>query len=207
MGEHRPPDGLAASFSSESSSTVSFAAMAEGTAEDYRILAGHEAEHAAGLPDRILGQLGALDGSFGGYRISRLDHSLQTATRARHDGADVEWVVAALVHDIGDLLAPHNHGELAAAVLQPYVSAEVHWVVLHHGVFQLYHYGHHVGLDPDERERFRHHPWFDRCAEFCRRWDQASFDPDFATDDLASFEADVRRVFTRPAWDPAFTGR
>ena len=182
---------------------MSFTAMSEGTAADYRLLARHEAELEAGLADRVLGQLRALDGSFGGYRVSRLHHSLQSATRARRDGADVDWVVAALVHDIGDLLAPRNHSEVAAAVVQPYVPPEIHWVVLHHGVFQMYHYAHHLGGDRHARERFRGHRWFERCAEFCLRWDQPSFDPDYPTDDLDSFVPDLGHVFGRRAWDPA----
>ncbi|MEM9561899.1 MAG: HD domain-containing protein [Actinomycetota bacterium] len=186
--------------------TVSFRAMADGTKADYELLARHEAEHAAGSVDRLLAQLAALDGSFGGYQVSRLEHSLQSATRARRDGAGVDWVVAALLHDIGDLLAPLNHSEIAAAVLQPYVPPEVHWVVRHHGVFQLAYYGNHVGLDPNERNRYRGHPWFDRCVEFCHRWDQPSFDPDYPADGLDSFEDDLRTVFGRTPWDQAVVG-
>jgi predicted HD phosphohydrolase len=185
---------------------VSFTAMSEGTAEDYRLLERHEAAYAAGLADRMLAGLGALSGSLGGYRVSRLDHSLQSATRARRDGADVDWVVAALVHDIGDVLAPLNHSELAAAILRPYVPPEVHWVVLHHGIFQRHYYAHHLGGDRNERDRFRDHPWYERCVEFCERWDQPSFDPAYPSEPLDAFEADVRLVFGRTAWDPAVVG-
>lgn len=183
---------------------MTFTAMADGTAEEYELLGRHERAFASGVADRILDRLRALDGSMGGYRISRLEHSLQSATRARRDGASVDWVVAALVHDIGDELAPYNHSELAAAVLQPYVAAEVTWVILHHGLFQSYYYAHHEGGDRNARDRYRDHEWFDLCAEFCERWDQNSFDPDYPTDTLESFEAEVREVFGRPAWDAAF---
>ncbi len=185
---------------------VSFTAMAEGTAADYRLLERYEAEYVAELPDRVLDQLRLLSGSFGGYRVSRLTHSLQSATRARRDGAGADWVVAALVHDIGDLLAPENHSELAAAMLQPYVSEEVHWVVLHHGLFQRHYYAHHLGGDRDERDRFIGHRFYGRCVEFCHRWDQPSFDPDYPTDPLEAFEDDVRLVFGRSPWDPAVVG-
>lgn len=184
------------------SGVVSFTAMADGAAADYALLDAYEQSYAAGLADRVLGHLETLTGSLGGYRISRLEHSLQSATRARRDGADTDWVVAALVHDLGDDLAPHNHSALAAAVLQPYVRAEVHWVVLHHGVFQLFYYAHHLGGDRHERERYRGHRWAPLCEAFCERWDQSSFDPDFPTDDLASFEEQVREVFGRTAWAP-----
>ena len=182
---------------------VSFTSMAEGTADDYALLDRYERVFAAGLGDRVLASLGRLEGSLGGYRISRLEHSLQSATRARLDGADVDWVVAALVHDIGDELAPFNHSEVAAAILQPYVRAEVHWVILHHGVFQSYYFAHHLGGDRDARDRYRGHRWAGLCEEFCARWDQNSFDPDFPIHPLDSFEDQVREVFGRVAWDPS----
>lgn len=193
----RPYDGDAPT------GTVAFTAMADGSAEDYALLERYERRYAAGLPGRILGSLSALAGSMGGYRISRLEHSLQAATRARLDGAGVEWIVAALVHDIGDELAPYNHSQLAAAVLQPYVAEEVHWVILHHGVFQSYYYAHFHGGDRHARDAYRDHPWAGLCEEFCRRWDQSSFDPDFPTHPLESFEDDVSEVFGRVAWDPS----
>lgn len=183
--------------------TVSFVAMADGTEAEYRLLDRYERAWAADLPDRLMDRLAALAGSLGGYRISRLEHSLQSATRARLDGADVDWVVATLLHDIGDELSPYNHTEVAAAVLRPYVREEVTWVIEQHGVFQLWYYAHHMGRDRNARDRFAGHPWYDLCADFCERWDQSSFDPDFPTHDLASFADDVREVFTRQAWDPA----
>lgn len=182
---------------------VSFTAMADGTADDYALLDRYERQYAAGLPDRILASLDGLTGSLGGYRISRLEHSLQSATRARLDGASIDWIVAALVHDIGDELAPFNHSEYAAAIVQPYVPAEVHWVILHHGVFQSYYYAHHLGGDRNARDQFRDHRWSGLCEEFCARWDQNSFDPDFPIHPLDSFEDEVREVFGRVAWDPA----
>jgi predicted HD phosphohydrolase len=185
------------------SGVVGFTAMADGTADDYALLERYESRYAAALPDRILARLAGLSDSLGGYRISRLEHSLQSATRARRDGASVDWVVAALVHDIGDDLAPYNHSEYAASVLQPYVAAEVTWVIRHHGVFQSYYYAHFLGGDRHAREQFRDHRWAGLCEEFCHRWDQSSFDPDHPTDPLESFEDDVRTVFTRVAWDPS----
>lgn len=180
---------------------VSFRAMEHGTAADYALLDRYERAHAAGLVGRLVDALERLSDSIGGYRISRLEHSLQSATRARLAGADVDWVVAALLHDIGDDLAPDNHSELAASILQPYVRAEVHWVVQHHGVFQGYYYAHHLGGDRHARDRFLDHRWAALCEQFCAEWDQNSFDPDFPTDDLASFSDDLREVFGRTAWD------
>ncbi len=181
---------------------VSFTAMADGTAADYELLERYETRYAAGLADRLIDSLDALSGSMGGYQISRLEHSLQSATRARLDGASTDWVVAALLHDIGDELAPYNHSEFAASILQPYVAEEIHWVVLHHGVFQSYYYAHHLGGDRNVRDRYRGHRWAELCEEFCARWDQNSFDPDFPIHPLDSFVDDVREVFGRVAWDP-----
>ena len=181
---------------------VGFTAMADGSADDYRLLDRYERVHAGHLPDRLLDTLDRLTGSLGGYQITRLEHSLQSATRARLAGADVNWVVAALLHDIGDELAPYNHSEYAAAVLQPYVPEEVHWVVLHHGVFQSYYYAHHLGGDRNVRDRYTDHRWAPLCLQFCSEWDQNSFDPDFAIHGLETFEDEVREVFSRPAWDP-----
>ncbi len=182
---------------------VSFRAMADGTAEDYALLDRYERVHAGGLADRLLATLDGLTHSLGGYQITRLEHSLQSATRARLAGASTDWIVAALLHDIGDELAPYNHSEYAASVLQPYVPEEIHWVVLHHGVFQSYYYAHHLGGDRNVRDRYLDHPWAGLCMQFCAEWDQNSFDPDFPIHELASFEDDVRAVFGRAAWDPS----
>jgi len=177
--------------------TVRFTAMADGSAEDYALLARHEEEFRRGLTDRVLAHLAQLADGLSGYRVSRLEHSLQAATRAERDGADEETVVCALLHDIGDLLAPDNHSQVAAALLRPYVSEENHWVVLHHGLFQGYYYFHHVGLERNARDRHRDHPHYEACARFCARWDQPSFDPDYDTLPVAHFEPMVRRLFAR----------
>lgn len=179
---------------------VSFTQMRDGTRADYELLLRLERQYIEALPDRLLVALGRLGDGLAGYRVSRLEHSLQTATRARREGADVEWVVAALLHDIGDELAPENHSQMAAAIIRPYVAEEVTWVVNMHGMFQMAYYGHHVGLDPDAREAYRSHQWFERCVHFCEHWDQASFDPAYRSDPLESFAADLHEVFGRPAF-------
>jgi predicted HD phosphohydrolase len=177
--------------------TVRFTRMDQGTREEYRMLAGKFESCYRALPDNALEALKRLAGDKLGYQVDRLEHSLQTATRAFREGAEEETVVCALLHDIGDLLAPENHGELAAAVLRPYVSEANYWVVQHHPVFQGYYYYHHVGLDRDARERYRGHPHFERCAAFCERWDQLSFDPAYESMPLSAFEPMVRRLFGR----------
>jgi predicted HD phosphohydrolase len=182
--------------------TVGFVRMADGTAEEYALLGRLHDDYVAGAADRVLRALALLKNSYGGYQVSRYEHSLQTATRALRDGADEETVVCALLHDIGDDLAPENHGELAAAVLRPYVSEENYWLVKHHGIFQGYYYFHHLGLDRDERERYRGHPAFEKTVNFCQSWDQESFDPAYDTLTIEAFEPMVRRLFARTAWQP-----
>lgn len=179
---------------------VSFRQMKDGTAEDYALLDGLEEEFVRRLPERILDTVRKLEHSLSGYRVTRLEHSLQTATRALRDGADTDWIVTALLHDIGDDLAPHNHDSLASDVVKPYVREECTWVIRHHGIFQLYFYGDKVGMDPHARETYRDSPHFDATAVFCERWDQASFDPDYPSEPLATFEPMVREVFQRPPW-------
>jgi predicted HD phosphohydrolase len=184
--------------------TVSFHAMKDGAREDYQILEAAERDYARGLPARILAAMRALEHSLQGYQLTRLSHSLQAATRARADGADDELVVAALLHDIGDELAPYNHAEVAAAILRPYVRPEVTWIVEQHGLMQTYYHAHHTGGDRSARERLGGHIWFDACASFCERWDQASFDPDYPNLPLAAFEPLVQRIFSREAYDPRY---
>ena len=136
-----------------------------------------------------------------GYKISRLDHALQCATRAVRDDADADWVVAALLHDIGDGLAPRNHDEFAAAILRPFVREEVTWTVQHHGLFQVYYYGHFHGWDRNEREKFKDNAYYQSCVDFCERWDQSSFDPLYEAMPLEAFRGAVCEVFSRPPYD------
>ncbi|MGR3503294.1 HD domain-containing protein [Pseudaestuariivita sp.] len=182
---------------------VKFTAMKDGDAEDYALLHPLEVDYASGTATRLLEALVSLDASLSGYQVTRLGHSLQSATRAERDGADTDWIVSALLHDIGDIFAPYNHDEYAATILKPFVREQCTWVVEKHGHFQMLYYGHHVGGNQHKREAYRGHPYFDDCAAFCERWDQASFDPGYDTFPLAHFEARVHEVFARKPYDPA----
>ena len=184
---------------------VSFTRMADGTREDYAFLERLEQDYASRLPERLIASVDKLKHSLGGYQVSRYEHSLQTATRALRDGRDPEYVVMALVHDIGDELAPYSHSELVGAVLRPYVRPEVAWIAKHHGVFQLHYYGHHVGADRDAREQFRDSPWFAACAEFCEKYDQESFDPRFRSLPMSTFRPLVEAVFSVPTYQDSAT--
>ena len=182
---------------------VNFVNMRDGTREEYELLARLEKPYLALTADRVLEELKrAGEATLEGYKITRLQHGLQSGTRALRDGADLDWVVGALLHDIGDGLAPQNHDKMSAEVIRPFVRWDVAWTVEHHGIFQMLYYGHHYGWDRNARDQFRDHPVFDNCAEFCERWDQSSFDPDYPTETLEIFEPMVREVFGRKAYNP-----
>ena len=183
---------------------VAFTRMKDGTREEYLMLHELEKPFQAGTADRLLRELARQgEETLAGYRITRLEHGLQAATRARRDGADIDWVVAALLHDIGDGLAPRNHDRFAAEILRPFTREEVTWVVEHHGIFQMVYYAHHYGWDRELRQKYADSPYYRACVDFCERWDQSSFDPDYPMDPLESFAAQLREVFARKAWDEA----
>ena len=182
---------------------VSFTAMKDGTREDYEILAKLEKPFLALTADRILTELRQSgETTLEGYQITRLEHALQSGTRAMRDGADIDWIVGALLHDIGDGLAPQNHDRMSAEVIRPFVRWDVAWTVEHHGIFQMLYYAHHYNWDRNARDRFLDHPVFKNCEEFCERWDQSSFDPEYPMEPLDTFEPMVKEVFNRKAYDP-----
>ena len=181
---------------------VKFTQMKDGDKDDYDFLTAHETEYTKGTADRLLKALVDLDESLSGYQITRLGHSVQSATRAWRDGADDDWVVSALLHDIGDIYAPYNHDEYAATIIRPFVREQCTWVVEKHGDFQMIYYGHHVGGNPHKRDAYKGHPYFEDCAAFCERWDQASFDPNYDSKPIEFFTDMVRSVFARAPYDP-----
>ena len=177
--------------------TVNYTSMAQGTRAEYELLDRYEAEFTDALAHRILEYLGRLDDSISGYKVSRLEHCLQSATRAHRAGESEEVVVAALVHDIGDMVAPFSHSELAAAVLRPFVSEKTYWIVKHHGLFQMYYFAHHLGGNRNARDRYRDHQWYDDAIRFCELYDQNCFDPDYDSESLAFFAPMAERLFRR----------
>ena len=175
-----------------------FHAMTQGTQADWMAIGAAGAAYRQELGDRMLAHLRMLEADSGGFAVTRLEHSLQTATRAHRAGRDEEYVVCALMHDIGDILGPSNHAEIGAVVMKPYVSEANHWMLDKHGVFQGYYFFHYIGLDRDMREQYRGHPHFEHCAQFCHLFDQNSFEPGYDTMPLEAFEPMLRRVVARP---------
>ena len=175
-----------------------FREMKEGTQEDWALIGSEYMAFAKDLPDRVLDHLKLLDGDLGGFPVCRLEHSLQTATRAHRDGRDEQYVVMALLHDIGDTLGTYNHPEVGASIIKPFVTEEIHWICQNHGAFQGYYYFHHLGMDRNVRDNFRDNPHYQACAEFCEKYDQAAFDPDYESESLEFFEPMVRRVMAKP---------
>jgi len=179
-----------------------FRNMADGTAEDWRRISGDFIPFAKQLSGRILDHLRLLDGDFGGFIVDRLTHSLQTATRAHRDGRDDEYVVCALLHDIGDTLGSYNHPDIAAAMLKPFVSEQNLWMVQHHGIFQGYYFFHHIGLDRNARDAFATHPFYGHAEEFCAKYDAPAFDPNYESLPLGYFEPMLRRIVSVPKHSP-----
>ena len=176
---------------------VKFTQMKDGNKEDYLLLDEHEKKFQEGTADRLMKFMYGLNSTLEGYKINRLEHSLQTATRALNDKADDEMIVAALLHDIGDELAPLNHSEYAAAVLKPYVSEKTRWIVAKHGEVQKYYYAHHLGGNRNQREKYKGHKYYEDTINFCENWDQKSFDPNFKSLSLKEFEPFVKKIFSR----------
>ena len=177
---------------------ATFTSIQQSTATDWQRIAKEFGQYALALPDRVIAHLRLLEGDFGGFPVDRYTHSLQTATRALRDGRDDEYVVCALLHDIGDTLGTYNHADIAAAILKPFVSEANAWMIEHHGIFQGYYFFHHLGLDRQLRDRFAGHAHFDYTAEFCDLYDSPAFDARAATLPLSEFEPMLRRVLSTP---------
>jgi predicted HD phosphohydrolase len=175
-----------------------FTRMEESTKEDWSLIVPEAMKMASSLPDRVLAHLKLLDGDFGGFPIDRYSHCLQTATRALKDGRDEEYVICALLHDIGDTLGSFNHPDIAAAILKPFVSDANHWMVQNHGIFQGYNFFHHIGMDRDMRDMFQGHPYYERTAEFIELYDNPSFNPAEEILPISTFEPMLRRLMAAP---------
>ena len=177
---------------------VEFISMDEGTKGDYDLIKIHDSENERSLSKRVIQWLQIMDGE-SPYQIGRLQHSLQTATRAEKDGADVETIVCALLHDIGDVISPSNHSQVSASLLRPYISEKNYWIVLNHGLFQGYYWMHHYDKDRNLRDKFKDHPYYQDCIDFCSNWDQKSFDPHYKTRSLEHFIPMIEEIFSREA--------
>ena len=176
---------------------VNFTEMKDGSKEDYLLLDKHEKKYIEGTADRLIKFMSGLSNTLEGYQVTRLEHSLQTATRALNDKADEEMIVAALFHDIGDELAPLNHSEYAGTVLKPYINEKTHWIIEKHGEFQMYYYAHHLDGNRNQRDKYKGHKYYKDTVNFCENWDQKSFDPNFRSMSLKEFEPFVKKIFSR----------
>ena len=176
---------------------VKFKQMKDGTQEEYLLLDKHEKKYIEGTADRLISFMSGLNNTLEAYQITRLEHSLQPATRALNDKANDEMIVAALLHDIGDELAPLNHSEYAAAVLKPFVSEKTHWIIEKHGEFQMYYYAHHLNGNRNKRDKYKGHIYYQDTINFCENWDQKSFDRNFKSLPLKEFEPLIKKIFSR----------
>ena len=171
--------------------------MKNGSKEDYELLEKYEKNFERKTADRLIKYLASQTTTLEGYQITRLEHSLQAATRAYKNGESEEMVVATLLHDIGDDLAPMNHSQYAASIIRPYVSEKTYWIILHHGLFQTYYSAHHLGGDRNARDKFKEHKYYQDTVDFCEKYDQSSFDPNYKSMSLEEFEPMVKKIFDR----------
>ena len=176
---------------------VNFTEMKNGSKEDYELLEKYEKNFERKTADRLIKYLASQTTTLEGYQITRLEHSLQAATRAYKNGESEEMVVATLLHDIGDDLAPMNHSQYAASIIRPYVSEKTYWIILHHGLFQTYYSAHHLGGDRNARDKFKDHKYYQDTVDFCEKYDQSSFDPNYKSMSLKEFEPMVKKIFDR----------
>lgn len=175
-----------------------FTDLQHSKAEDWKIIGEDFKVYASKLADRVLAHLQLLGGDFGGFPVDRLTHSLQTATRAHRDGKDEEYVICALLHDIGDTLGSFNHPDVAAAILKPFVSPENFEMIEKHGLFQAYYFFHFLGMDRNLRDQFKGQPLYERTLEFCEKYDAPAFDKNYDTLPLSFFEPMLRRLMAKP---------
>lgn len=178
--------------------STNFKKMSDSSADDWQHIMGEQKQFMGGLADRILSHMNLLNGDYGGFPIDRLQHCLQTAELAAEAGEDTQYVVCALLHDIGDTLGSTNHADVSAAILQPFISEENHWMVKNHAVVQGYNFFHYLGLDRNMREKFSDHPHYERTLRFVDLYDDLAFDDSKNKLELSLFEPLVREVFAKP---------
>lgn len=180
--------------------TVSFANMIDGSKQEYEFIGENIQQFRDNVSDRLMDVMKLLDYDTSGYQVTRYEHCLQSATRAHRDGREPEYVVAAVLHDIGDVIGPYSHAEVTAAIFRPFISPRICWVVGKHDVFQLYYYGKHLGYDPNARDVFKDHQWYDDAVEFCEKYDQNCFGKDYDWQPMEFFEPMIRQVFAQPRY-------
>ena len=175
---------------------ATFTSFQDSTKEDWALIMSQREALSESLPLHILQQMEHLRNDYGGFPVDRLEHSVQTATRAEKDGRNDEYIICSLIHDIGDILTPHNHPDLAAAILKPFVSEENHWMVAHHGIFQGYYFWHYLGGDRNARDEFSGHEHYDHCEEFCSLYDAPAFDPTYKSNPLEHYVPLIEDFFS-----------
>ena len=178
--------------------TATFKVLADSSPQDWNLIIEEQRKFGAVLPERILEHLMLLNKDYGGFPVDRLQHCMQTAELAAEDSRDDEYVVCALLHDIGDTLGSFNHADVGAAILEPFVSEENHWMIKHHAIFQGYNFFHHLGMDRNMRDAYRDSPHFERTEEFIAKYDNPAFDYDKPALALELFTPMVQKVFAQP---------
>lgn len=181
---------------------MAFTRMDSASAEDWAALRSAVGRWQGALSGRIEAMLLRLAEQRDGMAIDQLQHSLQTATRARRAGASDELIVGALCHDLGTAISCDNHAAIAAEILRPFVSREVYEIVRTHQEFNQAYYQEGFGKNVVARQRYAREPWFRAAERFSDEWDRASFDPAYETLSLDDFVPLLNEIFAKPR--PAF---
>ena len=181
----------------EPTARPTFTTFEESTAEDWQVICRQMVVSQERVADHVMLLLRLLESDHGGFPVTRLEHSLQTATRAERAGGTTSTCFCALVHDIGDTLAPvpppGDRGERGAG---PCVSDANQFMVEQHGdVPGLLLLAPHRRSTATPGSASATRPFFDRTAEFCARYDQVAFDPAYRSEPLEHFEPLVRAFF------------
>ena len=95
-------------------------------------------------------------------------------------------------------MVEQHYDKIAAAIIEPFVSERNHWIISHHGIFQGYYFFEYFGLDKNMRDKYKDHEYYGDCEEFCRKYDQNSFDPSYSSMPLTEFEPVIQRILTEP---------
>lgn len=177
---------------------TSFKKMSDSSAEDWQHIMQEQMAFMAGLPDRVLNHLKLLDQDYGGFPVDRLQHCLQTAELAAEAGEDEEYIVCALLHDIGDTLGSTNHADVGAAILQPFISEANHWMIKNHAVVQGYNFFHYIGMDRNMRDQLQGSEHYQRTLDFVNNYDDLAFDASKPKLSLDLFEPMVKKVLSNP---------
>jgi predicted HD phosphohydrolase len=151
--------------------------------------------HAINAPKAVINLLKQCQRYSFGMPVNVLQHCLQTATRAARANASDEWVLAALLHDVGIAISYPGHAQISAAIIRSFVSEAVYKTVFHHHEFELAHYGHRIGESTTMRDLYVNENWYAAASIFVDEFVQVSYDPNYDSYPLKEFKPLIKDTF------------